>query len=163
METVDEQLNRLEAHLREELRFQLIVHVPRRYWEDLDGLDDGTNENIKATLRDVFAPWIQKYQSTHVVCILMQCQEVLGHVIWGAMNVPYPQNPDLHIHSVIDNAYNVYVQMTYATLRTEMIMLNHSVQVIQRVWRKCVSDPSYEVCKRRLAEEFKTLTRISSM
>jgi hypothetical protein len=163
METVDEQLDRLETHMREELKFQLTVHVPRRYWEDLDGLDDGTNENIKATLRDVFAPWIHTYNNTHIVHILTQCRDVLGYVIWGAMNVPYPQNPDLHIHSVIDNAYNVYVQMTYATLRTEMIMLNHSVQVIQRVWRRCISDPSYEVCQRRLAEEFKTLTRISSM
>ena len=160
METVDQQLDRLETQIRIELQFQLSVHVPRRYWEHMNELDNATNENIQATLRDVFAPWIIMYRHTIVETILIQCRDVLVQVVWAAMNVPYPREPDLHIESVVRNAHYVYMQMVYAPLRTEMIMANHSVEVIQRTWRKAIADPSYVICRRRLLSEFETFPQV---
>jgi hypothetical protein len=160
METVDAQLDRLETHMRNELQFQLSVHVPRRYWEHMDELDNATNENIQATLRDVFTPWITMYLHTVVETILIQCRDVLIQVVWATMNVPFPRDFDAHIQSVVRNALYVYVQLFYAPLRTEMIMVNHSAEVIQRTWRRAIADPSYVICRRRLLSEFETFPQV---
>jgi hypothetical protein len=157
---MDEQLDRLETQMRNELEFQLSVHVPRRYWELMNELDEGTNENIKATLRDVFAPWITMYRSTVIEKILVHCRDVLIQVVWATMNVPYPRDSEAHIQSVVRNALYVYVQLFYAPLRTEMIMVNHSAEVIQRTWRRAIADPSYLVCRRRLLSEFETFPQM---
>ena len=155
---VDIQIDQFEAELRNDLEFQLVVHTPRRYWEELDELDEGTRENIIATLRDVFEPRIEQYKHTAVAQVLTQCRDILGHVLWAAMNVPYPRNPDVHIEDVINNAFGVYVQVFYAQLRTEMMLANHYAHKIQRTWRNAVSNPNYDICRRRLCEEFKTLS-----
>jgi hypothetical protein len=155
---MEEQLERLETHMWAELQFQLTVHVPRRYWEHMNELDLETLENIKATLRDVFSPWIYMYRNTSVEMILVQSCYILVQVVWAAMNVPYPRDPDAHIQSVLRNTHHVYTEMLYAFLRTEMIMTNHAVEVIQRSWRKCISDPSYTVCRNRLLNEFNQIS-----
>lgn len=160
---VDAQIEQFENQLRNDLEFQLVVHTPRRYWEELDALDNDTRENIVATLYDVFEPLIVKYQYTDVAPLLRQCRDFLGHIIWAAMNVPYPNNPDAHIEAVVDNSFDAYNYLYYARLRTEMIMVNHNAQVIQRTWRHVICNPVYDVCQRRLLNEFKTLTDSNNM
>lgn len=160
---VDAEIEKFETDFRNDLEFQLVVHTPRRYWEELDELDTGTYDNIIATVHDAFAPLIEKYKYTDVVPIFTRCREMLGYVIWAAMNVPYPADPDRHIDAVINNAFGVYFQRFYAQMRTEMIMTHHNAHVIQRSWRKAVYDPSYVLCRRRLEHEFKTLTDNISM
>ena len=61
---------------------------------------------------------------------------------------------DAHIDAVMNNAMAVYNRVIYAPLRTEMIMANHNAQVLQRTWRRCISDPSHLACRRRLVYEF---------
>lgn len=157
---VDIQIDQFEAELRNDLEFQLVVHTPRRYWEELDELDVGTYDNIIATFHDVFEPLIQRYTHTAVVPILTQCRNMLSAIVWSAMNVPYPREPDQHIEAVIDNAFAAYVNMFYAPLRTEMIMVNHNIHLIQRNWRTAVSNPEFDVCRRRLKNEFEGLSII---
>jgi hypothetical protein len=70
------------------------------------------------------------------------------------MNVPWPVVPELHIEAVINNAMEVYNRQIYAHLRTEMIMANHNCEVLQRTWRRCITDPSHPACRRRLEYEF---------
>lgn len=158
MEKVDDQLERLERYVRDELDFELSVHVPRRYWDQMNELDTGTKEKIKTTLRDVFGSFIFMYSCTIVETILVQCRDILVQVVWAAMNVPYPLDSDEHIQRVIRNAHDVYVELIYARLRTEMIMSNHNAEVIQRTWRKVIADPSYLVCRQRLLNEFNELS-----
>jgi len=73
------------------------------------------------------------------------------------MNVPWPEAEDLHIERVIDNTMAIYNRVIYAPLRTEMIMANHNAEVLQRTWRRCNTDPSHPVCRRRLEYEFRDL------
>ena len=159
---VDAQLEQFENELRNDMDYLLTVHTPRRFWEELDALDNQTRENIFATLHEIFEPRIVKYRHTIVEPLLNQCRDFLGHIIWSAMNVPYPNNPDLHIDSVIDNATDAYIYMYYARLRTEMIMINHNVQVIQRTWRHVISNPVFAICRRRLLNEFSSLEYYST-
>jgi hypothetical protein len=41
------------------------------------------------------------------------------------------------------------------------VMKERSAVKIQRAWRRAVSDPSYEVCQRRLLREFEQISTIS--
>ena len=41
---------------------------------------------------------------------------------------------------------------TYA--RQILFHLNHQAKTIQKAWRRCISDPTYKVCQRRLTNEF---------
>jgi hypothetical protein len=156
--TVDDEIEALEQRLTAELIFQLTVHTSMRQWEAMDRLDNEDWENINATIRDFFAPFIRRYGYTAAEPILQNSRNALIHVVWAAMNVPFPQNPLDHIESVVDNTLNVFNQTTYANLRTEMIMVNHSAHVIQRNWRRAITDPAYLVCRKRLIYEFKKIS-----
>ena len=45
-------------------------------------------------------------------------------------------------------------------LRLERMRLEHPVRVIQRAWRRAITDPSYSPCRCRLAREFGSLSEI---
>lgn len=157
---VDVQLDQFEEQLRKELSFQLSVHTPMNEWEQFDRLECTSWENINATVRDVFAPFIRQYAYTPAVEILQNCRNVLIHIVWSSMNVPFPRNPFLHIERVIDNTLNMYFRTTYACLRTEMIMANHYAALIQRNWKSATCNPSYTMCRRRLRREYEELKNI---
>jgi hypothetical protein len=57
---------------------------------------------------------------------------------------------------------SVFIQTTYAQLRTEMIMVNHNVHVLQRVWREAITNPDRLACRRRLEREFAEVAAYSS-
>lgn len=94
-----------------------------------------------------------------ISAILEHCRILIQNVVWVAMNVPMPSIgrqlwANAHIERVIDNVLEVYNRVIYAPLRTEMIMANHHAEVLQRSWRRCITDPSYPMCRRRLEYEF---------
>lgn len=147
----------LESRLRSELRFQLTVHTNMAQWEAMDRLYPDDWENINATIRDVFAPFIHRYAYTKVVPALQQCRNTLCHVVWAAMNVPFPRDPFEHIECVVENTSNV---LRISNLQHDMLMANHYAHVIQRNWRFVILNPEYEVCKRRLEHEYNELKNI---
>jgi hypothetical protein len=156
--TVDDELSLFEHKLTTDLTFQLIFHVNMKQWEEMDRLDNEDWENINATIRDVFAPFIRQYGYTAAEPVLQNCRNALIHVVWAAMNVPFPLNPFEHIERVVENTFNVFLRTTYANLRTDMIMTNHYAHVIQRIWRRTITDPSYVMCRNRLMYEFKKIS-----
>jgi hypothetical protein len=151
-------MDELIEHLSEELRFQLTIHTDMVKWEAMDRLDTGDNENIDATIRDVFAPFIRKYAYTDIVPILQQCRNALCHVVWSSMNVPFPRDPFEHIDRVVENTINVIRLTVYESLKREMLMANHYAHLIQRNWRRAIADPAYLVCRNRLMYEFKKIS-----
>jgi hypothetical protein len=161
--TVDNELEVFEQRLIAELTFQLVVHTDMTKWEATDRLDNGDWENINATIRDVFATPVRQYGYTAVVPILQNSRNALIYVVWASMNVPFPRNPFDHIECVIENTMFMFNRTTYANLRTEMIMANHYAHVIQRNWRRVISDPAYAVCRKRLLFEFKKISSESDM
>lgn len=161
--TVDDELEVLEQRLNGDLMFQLAIHTNMTQWEDMDRLDNEDWENINATIRDVFAPFIRQYGYTAAEPILQNSRNALIHVVWAAMNVPFPRNPFEHTECVVENTMNVFNRTTYANLRTEMIMVNHSAHLIQRNWRRSIADPSYFACRKRLMYEFKKISSETDM
>ena len=90
------------------------------------------SEYQKAIFKDIK----DHYQYTPVYPILYELQEILYYNVRTAMNLPYPCNPHFYIDRLTDNIFDVYIDYSYAKLRTEMIMVNHSASIIQRTWKK---------------------------
>ena len=156
-------MDELEECLSGELDFQLTIHTNMTRWEAVDQLDTDDWENINATIRDVFAPWVRRYAYTAAVTTLQNCRNALIHVVWAAMNVPFPRDPFDHIARIVDNTLNVFRRTVYETLRNEMLMANHYAHVIQRNWRRVITDPGYLMCRNRLTYEFKKISSETDM
>lgn len=155
---VDDQLEQFEQLFRDDFTCQLVVGINRRYWEEMDELDAETKQVIPLMIRYTLTDLNMRYHGTSVEPILETMFRQLCLVAIAALNVPFPRNYILHIDSVVDNLLEVYIQTSYAHLRTEMIMVNHAAGVIQRNWRRCVTDPEYQACRNRLDWEFKNLS-----
>ena len=151
-------MDELIGGLSDELTFQLTIHTDMGKWEAMDRLDSSDNENIDATIRDVFAPWVRKYAYTDIVPILQYCRNSLCHVVWSSMNVPFPRDPFEHIDRVVENTTNVIRLTVYESLKREMLMADHYAHLIQRNWRRAISDPAYLACRNRLMYEFKKIS-----
>ena len=46
----------------------------------------------------------------------------------------------------------------YIDIARKELYLNSQVKKVQRVFKRCISDPSHPFCQRRLIREFKVLT-----
>jgi hypothetical protein len=129
-------------------------------WNELDRIPDQDNEAIRRVIDMSFEDMFHRYSAaSDVMAILEHCRILIQNVVWASMNVPWPEAPGLHIERVIDNTMEVYNRVIYAPLRTEMIMTNHNVEVLQRTWRRCITDPSHPACRRRLEHEFNAALR----
>jgi hypothetical protein len=151
-------MDEIEGRLGAEFKFQLAVHTNMTQWEAMDRLGNDDWENIIATVRDAFAPFIRRYAYTAVGPILQNCQITLSHVVWAAVNVPFPRNPFDHIERVVENTLNVVRLTMRDKLRAEILMANHYAHLIQRNWRRVITDPTYAMCRKRLMYEFKKIS-----
>jgi hypothetical protein len=158
METVDDQLEQFEMGFRDHVFAHLVTGIDRLQWEEIDELSIENRAFIPTLIRYSLNTLFMKYKTPKINKILEDLYVILHHSAVAALNVPFPRNYIVHIEYVIDNLMRIYVLTAYAPLRTEMIMANHAASIIQRCWRRCVSDPSYDICRRRLVNEFKNLT-----
>ena len=157
---VDVQLEEFEVDLRGLLELQLGHAVDRHFWYDNAQLSDEDNLLNAQAIDGAFFDLAHRYENALAVMdVLEHCRILIQNVVWASMNVPmhgaygHTWTED-HIAAVINNALAVYNRVIYAHLRTEMIMANHNAEVLQRTWRRCITDPDHPACRRRLMFEF---------
>jgi hypothetical protein len=155
---VDSELQSFEDDLRYKLYHHLKYDINHEYWQELDELDDQSNSKIvEIVYTHIFKNIKERYQYTAVKPILYELQELILYTVRTVMNMPYPHRPHFYIDRLSDNVFDIYMDKTYAKLRTEMIMVHHSATVIQRNWRKAISNPEYYLCQKRLKNEVTSL------
>lgn len=154
---VDDQIQDLEDRLSNQLQYALFVNINLEFWEELDELDNESVQVIRDVTRDIFAPMHRVYRDTAVEPLLIRCQDLIENALIAAMNVPFPRDPVAHVHRVVRNILELFIRTTYAQLRTEMIMIDHSAQLIQRNWRHVNTNPNHLACRRRLRREFENM------
>ena len=163
---VDVQLEEFETDLRAALEIQLGLRIDRHFWYDNTQLSEADNGSIRRVIDECFFDMTHRYSTApQVDALLEHCRILIQNVVWASMNVPMPHDDDdadAHITAVINNAMQVYNRVIYAHLRTEMIMANHNAEVLQRMWRRCITDPDHPACRRRLMFEFMNLDPKSS-
>jgi hypothetical protein len=157
---VDVQLAEFEEDLRGLLEIQLALRINHHLWEEMGVLSDEDNLLTEQVIDGAFLDMMHRYQNAmDVMDILEHCRILIQNVVWAAMNVPRPDDAFTHIEAVVNNVMAVYIRVIYAQLRTEMIMTNHNVEVLQRTWRRCITDPSHPACRRRLQFEYESSLR----
>ena len=135
-----------------------MIHTNRTYWEEMDVLDNKTMEGIENIIDQSFDDIMERYKFVADVTEELERSRVLfQNVVWASMNLPYPQEPDRHIDSVVNNVIDVYYNACFDELYAKIIQAEHRVSVIKRVFRRSFTDPSYILCKRRLFREFEEL------
>ena len=158
---VDVQLEEFETDLRTALEIQLCTRMNMPYWYEMDEISEPDRMDIHGAINDALADLTHRYSAVpQISAVLEHCRILIQNVVWASMNVPWPELPDLHIERVIANAIDVYNRVIYAHLRTEMIMANHNAEVLQRNWRRCITDPSHMACRRRLMYEFEQVRNL---
>lgn len=70
-------------------------------------------------------------------------------------SLSYPSYPSLSKSSYPSSSKPSYPSTTlYDDVCQEYKHIWHSAQVIQKSWRRCISDPAYSMCRNRLKREF---------
>lgn len=156
---VDHQLEHFEADLFDNIALGLGVNINVDYWAEIGEINTDVRAVLNEVVRTSVAGLCEQYAAVKpVVDLLDNLVILMVNVIWAGLNVHFPQDPVFHVQRIIGNATEVYMDVIYANLRTEMIMANHNASVMQRTWRRCVSDPGHPVCRRRLEYELEALT-----
>jgi hypothetical protein len=157
---VDVQLEEFETDLKDAMIYQLVVNTDVAYWREMDHISNQDRHSIRRVVDDALIDLTHRYSAVPpIIAILEYCRILISNVVWASMNVPCPNLPDIHVARVVDNAVEVYNENIYAPLRTEMIMANHNAEVLQRTWRRCITDPSHPACRRRLEAEYEDAVR----
>lgn len=151
---VDVQLEEFATDLHQSLGLQL-DNINHGFWAEADELSIEDNQMIDRVIAEAFLDLEYRYQNVQPIMDLLEhCRILIQNVVWASMNVPRPWRGEDHIEAVVNNALQVYNRVIYAPLRTEMIMSNHNASVLQRTWRRCVTDPEHPACRRRIEFEF---------
>jgi hypothetical protein len=148
------QLNELEDGLFMNLSHFFVFNMGFNFWEETDTLDTDSNAGVEDSIWNAFQDMMSRYEKHSGVTIALEnlCLSV-QNAVWAAINVPYPRDPHRHLDIVAQNACIVYRAQIF-DLQRELIQANHHVEVIQRVWRRVISDPSCKMCINRLNREF---------
>jgi len=155
-EEVDAQLFGIDDGLYEAVRFGGILNM--NWWLEFDRPSFDNLKLVNDNVRQAFEPILRAYQnSQEVVDIVNRAVVLLQTCAWVAVNVTFPEDLWLFCQAVGTNLEHVYDQQIYENLRDAMIKANHNTEVIQRTWRRCNSDPSHPMCRRRLESEFNEL------
>jgi hypothetical protein len=157
-ESIADQLNNFDDLLFDSLDFQMRIHTNRGFWEETDNMDTDSQNGIENCIDYGFDQMFERYKYSRLVLdILEPWCERLHDILWIAMDVPYPRNLDMHIDRILDNCRNIFYNQIWAKLEAAMIQEVSRVQIIQRNWRKAISCPDYDICKKRLRNEFREL------
>jgi len=149
--SVEEELENFEYKTRDVFIEQLSTNIDFNYLREVDELDNKSNELINSISYDVIKDLIDKYANTKIATILINIAFIFKVSLYSGLNLPMHIMPEVQVERVIDNAITLYKDNMYIHLKHEMIMLNHHVMIIQRNWRRIISDPYHPMCKRRIA------------
>lgn len=95
-----------------------------------------------------------------VVNVIAMARILIRAVIMATLNtLAAVQHTDDHERAIVlvGNVFDAYYIHVYGVLRPVMIESNHHVSIIQRTWKRCVTDPEHPACRRRLEHEFADL------
>jgi len=144
--------------LRNELEIALLVwDAHARHWEDYNIPDIGMFNKIHSVLTVAFRPLLVDWNAFPDVTIYLRSSLlVLEQVTRAGVNVPFPLDFSGHMHAVITNTCEVYMNLFYTSIKEKIDFLTKKIVLIQRTWKKRISNPAYKVCRRRIMREYQT-------
>ena len=154
---IGEVYDRLNAFEERLFTMDLMRGVHIEFWEEVDELDTQSLSNIEITINDAFDEIRWVYQTVpEVLEILDESCLVVQNIVWAGMNIPYPRDPYFHAQRMATNALRAWGDIYTEKIVDKMLEVGNRIESLQRNWRECISNPSYEACRRRLHFEFTT-------
>lgn len=150
-------LHEFRIEFQEDFGMQLILNTDRAYWELHDHQSPETLDNLVECVNRCFEDFFERYRDTSAWDAIDTSRVAVVNAAWAAVNLPYPRDPDRFLHKVCDNIFDIIDVVIITDLVDPLEELEQSASLIQRTWRRAISDPARATCRRRLLEEFESL------
>jgi hypothetical protein len=156
---VREQLDALEEDIRKYLTRSLFFSVNHAYWYEMDEQAVDTVEEVSNSVVEAFDTIVRVWESIEDVRLALEtAREIFKHTVAACIDVARPEDGHDFMVRVLNNMIRLFAQQFRPRIECVMIPYEHCVEIIQRSWRRCSSNPEHLVCRRRLMYEFESLT-----
>ena len=156
------QLDELVVDLRLNLSRALFHEVNHAYWNSTGRQSSDTVYEVRTAIEEAFMFHIRRWCAVpDVMLVLCASRDILKDVIVMALDVPRPPESARFLKRILENFLVMFVRSWVPRIENVLTENQHRVEVIQRTWRRCASDPNHPMCRRRLLREFQDLENIT--
>ena len=153
------QLDELVDDLRLNLSRALFHEVNHAYWNSTGRQCPDTVYEVRTAIEEAFMFHIRRWCAIpDVMLVLCASRDILKDVIVMALDVPRPPQGLLYLERILENFQVMFVRSWVPRIENVLTENQHHIEIIQRKWRTCASDPNHPMCRRRLLRDFEILT-----
>ena len=155
------QLDELVVDLRLNLSRALFHEVNHAYWNSTGRQSSDTVYEVRTAVEEAFMFHIRRWCAVpDVMLVLCASRDILKDVIMMAIDVPRPPESARFLKRILENFLVMFVRSWVPRIENVLMENQHHIEIIQRTWRRCASDPNHPMCRRRLLREFEILKEI---
>ena len=154
------QLDELVDDLRLNLSRALFHEVNHAYWNSTGRQSSDTIYEVRTAIEEAFMFHIRRWCAIpDVMLVLCACRDILKDVIVMALDVPRPPEAYRFLERILENFLVMFIRSWVPRIENVLTENQHHIEIIQRKWRTCASDPNHPMCRRRLLRDFEILSR----
>ena len=155
------QLDELIEDLRLNLSRALFHEVNHAYWNTTGRQSPDTIYEVRTAIEEAFMFHIRRWCVVpDVMLVLCASRDILKDVIMMALDVPRPPEAYRFLERILENFLVRFIRSWVPRIENVLTENQHHIEIIQRKWRTCASDPNHPMCRRRLLREFEILKEI---
>ena len=155
------QLDELVEDLRLNLSRALFHEVNHAYWNSTGRQSPDTIYEVRTAIEEAFMFHVRRWCAVpDVMLVLCASRDILKDVIMMALDVPRPPEAYRFLERILENFLVMFIRSWVPRIENVLTENQHHIEIIQRKWRTCASDPNHPACRRRLLREFEILKEI---
>ena len=156
------QLDELVDDLSDNLSRALFTEMNHAYWNSTGRQSPDTIYEVRTAIEEAFMFHIRRWCAVpDVMLVLCASRDILKDVIMMAIDVPRPPESARFLKRILENFLVMFVRSWVPRIENVLVENQHRIELIQRSWRRCVSDPNHPMCRRRLLREFQDLENMT--
>jgi len=153
------QLDELIEDLNDNLSRALFNEVNHASWNAMGRQSSDTTYEIRTAIEEAFMFHIRRwYAVPDAMLVLCTSRDILKDVIMMALDVPRPPETLRFLARILENFLIMFARSWLPRIERVLRENQHRIEVIQRAWRRCASDPNHPACRRRLIRDFESLS-----
>jgi len=128
-------------------------------WQAMGRQCPDTIYEVRTAIEEAFMFHIRRWYGVgDVILVLCASRDILKDTIMMALDVPRPPEADRFLERILENFLVMFVRSWLPRIEQVLVENQHRIEVIQRTWRRCASDPNHPACRRRLIRDFESLS-----
>ena len=154
------QLDELVDDIRLTLSRALFHEVNHAYWNSTGRQSSDTVYEVRTAVEEAFMFHIRRWCAVpDVMLVLCASRDILKDVIMMALDVPRPAEAYRFLERILENFLFMFIRSWVPRIENVLTENQHHIEIIQRKWRTCASDPNHPMCRRRLLRDYEILSR----